>query len=452
MPRETTERELVEEPMRKFRFVAPIMVGVLALAACTPGGDGGDGGSGGDGGDLAEGDGTIEVTSLWGGAEAEAFQAVLDAFMEANDGIEVTYTSVRQDYATVLNNRIAQNDAPDVAIIPGIGFVRSFAADDLLVPLSDLGIDASEIEDNYAPGILDVGTVDDELVALMVKYNSKATVWYKPPTFEENGYDVPATWDDLVALTDQMKADGLTPWAVGAADSWNLTDIFEMLYLTNAGEDAYDTLFSAEGNWTDQTVIDAATMMTDLYTEENITGGITGALATAFVDGIGQVFSPNADAELFYEGGFVGGIATGDVNPDLVPGEGIDFFDFPPSGKVTIGGDVMAAFNADTDVAAFMEYLTTAEAGTVWAEGGTIISPILGVETSVYEDVSPLAVKEADQIAGAEAARFDGSDLLPAGTDLGAVLQQILQDPDSAASAFEAFQGEVDAAWEEEAS
>ena len=72
--------------------------------------------------------------------------------------------------------------------------------------------------------------------------------------------------------------------------------------------------------------------MTDLYTEENVAGGITGALATLFVDGIGQVFSPNADAELFYEGGFVAGIATGDVNPDLVPVETIDFFDFPSVG------------------------------------------------------------------------------------------------------------------------
>lgn len=441
--------------MSKFRLVAPFMIVMLVLTAC-PAGDGGAGaspGDAGDGGEVAAGDGTIEVTSLWGGAEAEAFEAVLAAFEEA-EGITVEYTSVRQEYATVLNNRLAQNDPPDVAIIPGIGFLRSFARDDLLVPLSELGIDASAIEGNYASGILDVGTVNDELVALMVKLNSKGTVWYKPPTFEENGYEVPATWDDLLALTDQMKADGLTPWAVGAGDSWNLTDIFEMLYLTSAGEEAYDTLFSADGNWTDQTVLDAAAAMTDLYTEENITGGIEGALATLFVDGIGQVFSPNGEAELFYEGGFVGGIATGDVNPDLVPGEDINFFDFPPvSGdglKITIGGDVMAAFNADSDVAAFMEYMTTAEAGQTWAAGGTIISPIKGVDTSVYEEVSVLAVQEAEQVTNADVVRFDGSDLLPAGTDLGTVLQTVLQNPDDAQSAFEQFQSEVDAAWAEE--
>jgi alpha-glucoside transport system substrate-binding protein len=439
--------------MSKFRLVAPFMIVMLVLTAC-PAGDGASPGDGGDGGgELAAGDGTIEVTSLWGGAEADAFEAMLADFEETS-GITVEYTSQRQDYATVLNNRIAQGDAPDVAIIPGIGFLRSFARDDLLIPLSDFGINREDIEGNYAPGIVDVGVVNDELVALMVKLNSKGTVWYKPPTFEENGYEVPASFDDLLALTEQMKTDGLTPWAVGAGDSWNLTDIFEMIYLTSAGEEAYDTLFGPEGNWTDQTVIDAAGQMTELYTEENIAGGIEGALATLFVDGIGQVFAPNGTAELFYEGGFVAGIATGDVNPDLVPVEDIDFFDFPPVSpdglKTTIGGDVIAAFNADSDVGEFMQYMTTPESGAAWAAGGTIISPIVDVDTSVYEEVSPLAVKEAEQVTSADVVRFDGSDLLPAGTDLGAVLQTILQDPDSAQSAFEQFQSEVDAAWAEE--
>jgi alpha-glucoside transport system substrate-binding protein len=437
--------------MRKFRFVAPIITGVLVLAACTPAGNEGSPGGSGGGGELAQGDGTIEVTSLWGGAEADAFQAMLDDFMASHEGIEVTYTSVRQDYASVLSNRIDQQDPPDIAIIPGIGFVRSFARDDLLIPLEDLGIDRASIEDNYAPGILDVGTVNDQLVALMVKYNSKGTVWYKPPTFEDNGYDVPTSWDDLLALTDQMKSDGLgAPWAVGAADSWNLTDIFEMIYLTTAGEDAYDTLFGPDGNWTDQTVLDAAAAMTDLYTDDNIVGGISGALATAFVDAIGQIYSANGDAQLFYEGGFVAGIATGDVNPDLTAPDDIDFFDFPPGGKTTIGGDVIAAFVADTDVAAFMEYMTTPESGAAWAAGGTIISPIKSVDSSVYESVGPLAVKEAEQVANADAVRFDGSDLLPAGTDLGAVLQAILQDPGSAQSQFETFQSQVDQAWADE--
>jgi alpha-glucoside transport system substrate-binding protein len=449
--------------MRRFRFVAPVFALSLVLTACPAGGDGdGDGGPGAAGTPApgespgAGGEGAIEVTSLWGGAEGEAFQAVIDAFQEANPGITVEYTSVRQDYNTVLNNRLEQGDPPDVAIIPGIGFLRSFAADDLLIPLSEFGIDDAFLSEAYAESVAEtgqsVGTVEDTAYAIMVKLNSKATVWYRPDAFEENGWETAATWDELLTLTEDIRGAGETPWAIAAGDSWTLTDWFETVYLKQAGPDAYDTLFSAEGNWTDQTVKDAVNAMLEIITEENVAGGIEGALATPFVDGIGLVYSDSPSAQLFYEGGFVGGIAIGQVNTNLVPIETIDFFDFPnfeggEEGAITIGGDVMAAFTTDPGVAEFMQYLASPEGGSVWAAEGTIVSPMADVDPGVYPN--ELAAKEAEQVANASVARFDGSDLLPAGTDLGAVLQTIIQDPGGMDGALEAFQGEVDAAWEE---
>jgi alpha-glucoside transport system substrate-binding protein len=424
------------------------MTAVLVLAACGNG----DEGDGGDA-DVPEGDGSIVVTSLWGGAEETAFQAVLDAFTEET-GIDAEYEANRTDYATVLRTRISGGNPPDVAIIPGIGTLRSLARDGSLIPMSELGIAQADIEGNYAPGILDVGVVDDELYGIMVKLNSKATIFYSPERFEEMSVAPAETWDDLLALTESIKDAGATPWALGAADGWTLTDWFEIVYLKMHGADAYDTLFSPDGDWTDPSVQEAIDKMLEILTEENVDGGIDGSLATAFVDAIGKVFSTSPSAEMYYGGGFVGGIATGaDVNPDLAGQEGtaIDWFGFPTidgngEGLVTYGGDVMAALVADSDVAAFMEYLTTAEAGQVWAEGGTIISPIVDVDTSVYP--TSLIQAEADQVTSAEAVRFDGSDLLP-GTDLGALLQSALRGEDMT-SLLEEFQTQTAAAWESE--
>ena len=435
--------------MRKYRFLAPAMVAALTLAACGNGDDPGDGGDV----DVPEGDGSIVVTSLWGGTEEAAFQAVLDAFEEAS-GITAEYEPNRTDYATVLRTRIQGENPPDVAIIPGIGTLRSLARDGSLISISDLGLDQSAFEGNYAPGILDVGVVDDELYGIMVKLNSKATIFYSPDRFADMGVEPAATWDDLLALTEDIKAAGATPWALGAQDSWTLTDWFEVMYLKMHGTEAYDTLFSPDGNWTDATVTETIDKMLEVLNEDNIEGGVDGSLATLFVAAVSKVFSTSPTAELYYGGGFVGGIATGaDVNPDLAGQEGtaIDWFDFPTidgngEGLVTYGGDVMAALVNDSDVAEFMEYLTTAEAGQVWAEGGTIISPIVDVDSSVYPTV--LIQKEAEQVTGAEAVRFDGSDLLP-GTDLGAVLQAALQG-DDVGPLLEEFQTQTAAAWESE--
>jgi alpha-glucoside transport system substrate-binding protein len=435
--------------MRKYRFLAPAMVAVLVLAACGNGDDPGDGGDA----DVPEGDGSIVVTSLWGGAEEEAFTAVLEAFTAETD-IEATYEPNRTDYATVLRTRIQGGNPPDVAIIPGIGTLRSLARDGSLISIADLGLDQSSFEGNYAPGILDVGVVDDELYGIMVKLNSKSTIFYSPDRFGEMGVEPAEDWDGLLQLTQDIKDAGSTPWALGAGDSWTLTDWFEVMYLKMHGTEAYDTLFSPDGDWTDASVTETIDKMLEVLNEENVDGGVDGSLATLFVDAIAKVFGTSPSAELYYGGGFVGGIATGqDVNPDLAGQEGtaIDWFPFPTidgngEGLVTYGGDVMAALVNDSDVAAFMEYLTTAEAGQVWAEGGTIISPIVEVDTSVYP--TSLIQAEADQVTSAEAVRFDGSDLLP-GTDLGAVLQAAFQG-DDVGPLLEEFQTATATAWENE--
>lgn len=444
--------------MSKFRLVAPFMIVMLVLTACPAGDDGTDGsgapGGSDGGGGGGEADGSITVTSLWGGAEEEAFQAVLDAFTEKT-GIAAEYEANRTDYATVLNTRIQGGNPPDVAIIPGIGTLRSLARGGSLISMSDLGIDQASIEGNYAPGILDVGVVDGELYGIMVKLNSKATIWYSPDRFGELGVEPAEDWDGLLALTEDIKAAGATPWSLGAADGWTLTDWFEIVYLKMNGPEAYDKLFSPDGDWTDPTVQAAIDKMLEVLTEDNVDGGVDGASATAFVDAIAKVFSTSPSAELYYGGGFVGGIATGaDVNPELAGQEGsaIDWFPFPTidgngEGLVTYGGDVMAALVNDSDVKAFMEYLTTAEAGQVWAEGGTIISPIVEVDTSVYP--TSLIQAEADQVTSAEAVRFDGSDLLPAGPDLGGLLQAAFRGEDTA-GLLEEFQAAVTTGWEEE--
>jgi alpha-glucoside transport system substrate-binding protein len=430
------------------------MAGALAVSACTasPGGSGGA--SGGGAGDIPEGDGEIIVTSLWGGAEEEAFQAVLDAF-EASTGITAVYEANRTDYATVLRTRIQGGNPPDVAIIPGIGTLRSLAREGSLISLGDLGIDRTEIEGNYAPGLLDVGVVDGNIYALMVKLNSKAAIWYDPQRFAAMNVEPAETWDDLVALTAGIKETGTNPWALGAGDSWTLTDWFEITYLKMHGPEAYDTLFSPEGDWTDSTVTETINkLFGELLTADYVDGGVDGSLATLFVAAIGKVFSTSPTAELYCCGGFVGGIATGgDVNPALAgqEGEAITFFDFPVvsgtgEGQITYGGDVMAALVRDTDVAAFMEYLATPEAGEIWAAGGTIISPLIDVDTSVYPNVNVQA--EAEQIASATAVRFDGSDLLP-GTDLGAVLQSAFRG-EAIGPLLETFQAATETAWENE--
>ena len=400
---------------------------------------------------VAQDDTTITVRSLWGGSEQEAFQKVLDAFKEKT-GITAVYESVRDDYAGVLRTDITGGNPPDVAIIPGIGYLRGLVGDGAVVKIADLGLDPAALEANFPPGMLEVGKVAGDLYALMVKFNTKSSMWFSPERFAALGVEPAADWEAFVALLAAIKAAGGSPLALGAGDSWTLTDWFESIYLRMAGPEMYDQLFGGQLPWTDQSVVDAIEALKGVLNDDNVAGGITASLGRRFVDDIGQVFSANPEAEILYEGGFVGGIATGQVNPDLEIGKTIDWFSFPSingGDGVTIGGDVIAALTTDPGVREFVEFMTSPEAGEAWAATGAVISPILGVDSSVYPNA--LVTKEADQVANASAVRFDGSDLLPAGMGdaLGAALQGAIQGQDVAAL-LGALDQAVTAAWESE--
>ncbi|HSH78305.1 MAG TPA: extracellular solute-binding protein [Herpetosiphonaceae bacterium] len=398
--------------------------GGAATGATTAAGGGTTGGAAG---------GTVSVLSLWGGSEQAAFQKVLDGFTTAT-GIQTQYEQAR-DFLPVLNTRIAAGNPPAVAIIPRPGIASDFAKAGSIKPITDLGITETDISQAYSEAWMALGTVDGTVYALPFKANSKSTVWYKPDSLQELGAEVPTDWDGLIALSDQYVGAGKKPWSIAGKDGWTLTDWFENIYVRTAGPEKYDQLFGGTLPFTDPSVVQALEQMaTIVANEEYVAGGREGALGTAFVDGIGRVYGQNADAELYFEGGFVGGIAMKDVNTSLTPGETIDFFPFPTigsSGNVLVGGgDLIVAFQDTPQVREFLRYLISQEAGETWISSGSIVSPNKQVSPESYPD--ELSQKEAEQVLGAEVFRFDGSDIMP-GTladEWGTALQGVLEAPD----------------------
>ena len=56
---------------------------------------------------------------------------------------------------------------------------------------------------------------EGENYGIPTNVNLKSMVWYPKDDFDAAGYEVPETFDDLIALSDQIVADGGTPWCVG---------------------------------------------------------------------------------------------------------------------------------------------------------------------------------------------------------------------------------------------
>ena len=420
--------------MTKRRFILlALLVGVLAFLAAGCGGDD-DEASDTGGATTEEGggeavSGNISVLAVWTGAEGEAFQAVLDGFKEENPDVTVSYKSASEP-ATVLSTAVEGGNPPDIAALPQPGFMTDFAERGALKPIA---FAREKIEEGYSDSWLDLGTVEGELYGLFFKGANKSTVWYNVAAFEDAGVEPPADWDAFIEAGNTLKSSGVTPYSIGAADGWTLTDLFENIYLRTAGGDKYDQLTKHEIPWTDASVKEALTEMGKVLASDNIAGGTSSALQTDFPTSVTQVYADPPKAAQVLEGDFVGGVIADETTAE--PNTGFDVYAFPEigdSGKVVVGGgDVMVMFKDNPAARALIEYLATPEAAEIWAAKGGFSSPNKNVDAEVYPD--ELTKQTATELANAEVFRFDMSDLMPGafGSDsLFTLLQDFVQNPD----------------------
>jgi alpha-glucoside transport system substrate-binding protein len=364
--------------------------------------------------------GAVTVLGVWGGDELTAFQEAVFPFTEET-GIGMAFEGTR-DLAAVLTTRVEAGNPPDLAILPNPGQMHELATQGVLVDISTL-MDMDQLKSDYAQSWLDLASQEGTLYGIFYKVANKSLIWYNPKAFKAAGYEVPATWDELIALSDQIVADGKAPWAIGlesgAASGWPATDWIEDIMLRTAGPEVYDQWVAHEIPWADPAVKKAWETFGQIVRNEDYQyGGSTGTLATSFGDAPAPLFDDPPGAYLHRQASFI----TGFFPEGLVAGEDYDFFPFPPIdpqyGTPVLGGaDLIVMFNDTPQARALMEYLAGPEPQEIWAAKGGFISPNKRVSLDAYPD--ELTKKMAKMVVEAEIFRFDASDLMPAAVGAG---------------------------------
>jgi alpha-glucoside transport system substrate-binding protein len=358
----------------------------------------------------------ISLLAVWSGDEEarliEIFQPLIDAC-----NITFTYEGTR-DLSAVLSTRVEGGNPPDVTMMPSVGSLEQYK--DSLVPLKDVGANL----DNYLPSWQALGTVDGTVYGVFVKSDIKSIVWYSPAEFDVMGYAVPTTWDEFVALADQIKADGGVPFSMGmesgGATGWTGTDFVQDIMLRTEGLDYVNGLAVHDSAWTDVGVVDTWEQYGMWAADSDYAlGGSQGTVSTGFLDAINAVFADPPQAYMVKQSGFAGGVAMGQY-PELEFGTDIAFFVIPEKDGsapvMQVGGDAMAVFNDSPAVQAFVAYLTSAEGGKAWAASGFDLSPNNKVTGEDYTD--PISAAKADALASSSAVSFDIGDLLLKGLNM----------------------------------
>jgi alpha-glucoside transport system substrate-binding protein len=408
-------------------LAAATAAALLALAGCGGGNDDNGGGGGGTSANESV-SGSVSVVGIWTGDEQKSFQAVIDRFNETYPNVRVKYTSAGDNVPTVVSTAVEGGNPPDIATIAQPGLIREFQQKGALKPIDYA---RSTLEQNYPSDFVKLGTIDGQLYTFVYKGANKSTVWFNVSALRDAGVDAPGTWDDFLTAGRTLKASGVPAYAIGGSDGWPLTDLFENIYLKQAGPDKYDQLATHRIKWTDPSVKEALRTMADVLGDTSNLAGRVSATQTEFTTSVEDVFQDPPKAAMVIEGDFVPGVVASKTK--LRAGTGYDVFPFPTLGGpgddgVVGGGDSITVFRDTPAVRAFVRFLASPEGAKAWAERGGFSSPNKGVEDSDYPDDTTRTVATA--LRDAEAVRFDMSDLAPAafGGTPGQGEWKILQD------------------------
>lgn len=432
--------------------------------------------------------GSIEVLGVWGAEEAESFMAMV-APWEKETGGRVNFTGTR-DLIAVLTTRVQAGNPPDIAILPNPGQMRELAEDGRLVALDEF-MDMDQFEEAYSETWRELGSFNGDLYAIFMKATNKGIIWYNPAVFEENNWQIPASWDEMIEISDEIAAGQQTPeypWSIGVesaqASGWPGTDWIAQIFLSKYGGEVYDQWVNHEIPWTDPRVKDAWEMFGDIvFTEGYIAGGAVAVLATNFVDASYLPFQDPPRAAMHYGGDYVQGFLVAQF-PNQVPGEDYAFFAFPvidpdavmpaatptpvvsptPTPQITPavtpgvaqdmlvvtgGADLVVAFRDNPTVRSFMEYIASAEAQEIWVERGGFTSVNNNVDLDAYPD--ELARQSAEMLATATVFRYGAGDIMPSAVQTAwwTGVLEYLQNPNQLDSILQNIENQAVAAYQE---
>jgi glucose/mannose transport system substrate-binding protein len=283
----------------------------------------------------------VEVLHWWtSGGEAAALNVLKDDLATKSIGwVDMPVAGGGGEAAmTALRARVTAGDPPTAVQMLGFD-ILDWAAEGALGNLDDVA--TAEGWDAVVPAALQAfSKYDGHWVAAPVNVHSTNWVWINKAALDAAGGKAPETWDELVAVLEAMKANGITPIAHGG-QAWQDATVFDGLVLAE-GTDFYKQAFidldpAALGG---EKMADAFTKLMQLrtYFDDNFSGRDWN-LASAMVI--------NGEAGMQ----FMGDWAKGEfLKAGKAPGTDFVCIRFPGTqGAVTFNSDQFAMFNVQGD-------------------------------------------------------------------------------------------------------
>ena len=181
--------------------------------------------------------------------KVEFIDFALGEFAKKYPDIKLDVVAAEQSaYKTKLNTAMASGNPPDVFYtLPG-GFLNAFVKGGQMYALDD-DLAKDGWRDSFLESAIAQTTTGGKTYAVPVDVDS-VVFWYDKALFAEKGWTVPKDWDELMALSEKIKADGVVPFALGNKDSWPATFWFQYMEMRLKGSGVVASFVNQDANAT----------------------------------------------------------------------------------------------------------------------------------------------------------------------------------------------------------
>ena len=225
--------------MKKRKAISAVLAASMLAAVILPG-------CGSD-----ENSGKTEIEILQYKPEAVTyFDQGEEQFNATHDDIHLTISSPN-DATTILRTRFIREDYPDIIGIGGDINYSYYVDADILADVSDYP-GMADVKESYID-ILEALEITPKDGTYGVPYVANAAgILYNRDMFEEHGWEIPESWDELMALCEEIEAEGILPFYFGFRDTWTCLAPWNSLAVDLAPADtcqkvnAGETTFSEE--------------------------------------------------------------------------------------------------------------------------------------------------------------------------------------------------------------
>jgi alpha-glucoside transport system substrate-binding protein len=405
---------------------------------------------------------TVSIQTQWIGGEGTNFAAALADFATAS-GIKIQVDSIGSSHETVLKTRIDGGKPPDLAMLAQPTPILTYAAAGKVIDVATI-MDGKKLSDEH-PNTIGLVTQGSNIWGIPYKADVKSTIWYPIKAFEAKGYAVPKTWDELIALSDKIVADGSNPWCISAggpgdATGWQITDWVEEVVLKTKGAEYYNDWISHKVTFQDPGIKDAFDKYVGkiFFTPNYVFGGNTAIVATDQKTPMDPMFNQDLAAPkcwmqkipTWYGPDFFPDQRASGKPSKYVIGTDVGIFPFPtidPAQTYVEGSaDTLMVLVDRPEVRAVAQFLATPEGIQKWIAAGSAISTNTTTPADWYAGAYKLKV--ASEIANnAKGIGFDASDLMPGKVGAGTFWTQSVQWTNNGGTNTDAVLKAIDDSW-----